>query len=203
MTLPVAGRFKRDKDEIIVVDVGSRMTKAVALRRDGPTIFLLDYSLQPTPEAVAKGSVEALGQFLGTIKDHFKIGTNRLVVLLGMNQALLRHADVPIGTRPEIRGMLKLNPRAFLQQELASYQFDCHIPPSAQPPPEERTRGQKMRVLVGGTRLHVMNDWRTAANTAGLKIVRMTLTQVGVINATLTAAPPATPNQAVALVEIG
>ena len=187
--LPLPIRFRAVRDEIIVVDLGTRVTKGVWLRRQGNSFVLAGYTLRPTTSPIAEASVEALSANLEAVRAALGAKTKNLVVVLGMEGNLLRHGDFPSNNRAEIRKVLTLNSKAFFQQELKDYLFDCWVlgpTPEVKAPTEGGRRGHKTQALVGGVRSSWVNNLKSAAASAELTLVAVTLSQIGVANAART-----------------
>jgi type IV pilus assembly protein PilM len=124
---------------------------------------------------------------------------------LGVNDALVRQAELPMVGLPDMRMMVKLNTKTYLQQDLPGHVFDCYIlPPRAGKQAEEKKTGpQKFKVLVGGAKQQLVNDLQTAIRGAGLLPDMIVPGLIGPVNAFEQASPETFAKEVVALVDIG
>ena len=122
----------------------------------------------------------------------------------------MRQAELPRRPIPDLRLLLKLNSKAYLQQDLSGYIFDCYVSAKAAPEPKAPEGGkepaaaqQKQKVLVAGARDQLINDFVAAAKSAGLVAAYITPTLIGPINCFERAMPEVFAKEAVALVDLG
>jgi type IV pilus assembly protein PilM len=202
--MPKTNRRRSQREEMVAIDLGSRTTKAVHLRRVGDDYLLLNYVLVDAP-----GRERALSR--GVWAEHLRKviralgGTVRRVVLsVGTNSALLSQVDLPNASSADLRKMIKLSPRAYLQQDLPDHVFDCRVGSAAGEEPEVgglRPR-RKSRVLVASARRSLVEDLLDGAGDAGLTVEGITLGQVALANAFRKTNPEAL-SRPVALMDIG
>ncbi|HYV27931.1 MAG TPA: pilus assembly protein PilM [Candidatus Eisenbacteria bacterium] len=204
MALPFLSSQSRRRDQIVAIDLGARTTKAVQLQKRHDEIHFLGYALQDAP-AYEKGlSPQLLGEHLNAIVQALGTRTKQVVLVLGVGESLLRHAELPAIPVGDMRVMLKFNSKNYLQQDLPDYVFDCYImPPRAGTRPEAMKAGQKCRVLVGGARRQAIDDLQSAARLAGLMPEEVVPGLIGPPNAFEMAQPEVFVKDAVALVDIG
>jgi len=114
------------RDEVVAIDFGYQITKAAHLKRSGSGFRLVKYVLIETPIYEKTPSRELL-------TDHFKAVINTLgatpkhvVLAIGAGDSLLCHADLPGSNVSDLRKMLKLSPKTYLQQDLPDFIFDCY-----------------------------------------------------------------------------
>ncbi|PYJ99919.1 MAG: hypothetical protein DME23_08565, partial [Verrucomicrobia bacterium] len=114
------------RDEVVAIDFGYQITKAAHLKRSGSGFRLVKYVLIETPIYEKIPSRELL-------TDHFKAVINTLgatpkhvVLAIGAGDSLLCHADLPSSNVSDLRKMLKLSPKTYLQQDLPDFLFDCY-----------------------------------------------------------------------------
>jgi Tfp pilus assembly PilM family ATPase len=136
--------------------------------------------------------------------------TRQTVLAVGVQESLLRHAEMPMIPVPDLRNMLKYGSRNYLQEELPGHVFDCHLLAVQQPlAGVETNKGKvnpaslKQRVLVGGIKQDRLNDLVSAAREAGLSLLAVVPGHVGPTNALELAENEAYSNEVVALVEMG
>src|SRR6266545_7408229 len=169
MALPFLSSQPKRLDQITAIDLGARTTKAVYLQRKGSGLSFLGYALQDAP-AYEKGlSPQLLGEHLGAIHQALGGRSRQVVLALGVGEALVRHAELPVVPVADMRIMLKYSSKNYLQQDLPDHVFDCYvIPPRSGAKSEAPKAGQKCTVLVGGAKKQLIDDLQMAAKTAGL-----------------------------------
>jgi Tfp pilus assembly PilM family ATPase len=128
-----------------------------------------------------------------------------ITLALGANDALVRHAELPMVPISDMRMMLKLNPKAYLQQDLPQHVFDCVILPAKAPKADDQKRSgpQKCRVLVGGAKAQLLEDLQTAVRSAGFVPDQFVPGILGPVNAFEMAQPEIFSKEVVALADIG
>src|SRR5438552_696711 len=95
MGLPFLNSRAKRRDQIVAIDLGARVTKAVHLQRRGETYNLINYALVDAPSDDRSITVELLA-------DHFKevgkcIGKRKGDVVLAMSvtDCLFRQIELP------------------------------------------------------------------------------------------------------------
>ncbi|MBI5385048.1 MAG: pilus assembly protein PilM [Verrucomicrobia bacterium] len=202
-------------DQVVAIDLGGRQTKAVHIQNKGERLALLGFAIQdlPGPEKADKPlSADALGNHLKNLLKPLGDRTRLATLAVGMPDAFLRHAELPPMPIPDMRQMLKLNSKAYLQQEMPDHVFDCSIivsrgpvPPTvdASKPAPPSSNLQKQRVLVGGAKRQTLEVLKTACKVAGIAPHQITPGMVGPANALEVAEPEVFAKEVVALVDIG
>jgi type IV pilus assembly protein PilM len=195
----------RRRTQLIAIDLGMRTTKAVSLQRRGSDLELLRYSIQDAPIHEKDLSTELLAQHLKNVMEALGAKTKQVIVVAGVNDCLLRHAEMPLVPIGDMRMMLKFNSKTYLQQDLTDYVFDCHIlPPRAgAKPPEGLKANQKCRVLVGGAKRQFVDSLQAASKEAGLAADHIAPSLMATANAFELAQPELFNKEVVALVDIG
>jgi type IV pilus assembly protein PilM len=120
----------------------------------------------------------------------------------------VRQAELPQIPMDDMRQILKINSKNYLQQDLPGYTFDCHFITSRTNGEEAlklnvNAASQKMKVLVGGAKKQLTDDVESAIRKAGLIPDRLMPGLVGPVNAFELAMPDIFSKDAVALVDIG
>ena len=211
MELPFLKKKARKSDHLIAIDLGSRATKAVYLQRRGDGFDLAAYTILDAPGVGERApSAELLGEHLKQVHQALGASTKQIILAVGVQECLLRHAEMPMIPIPELRTMLKFGSRNYLQEELQNYAFDCHLQ-AIQAPPNgaEVAKGKvnaaamKQRVLVGGIKQQRLNDLTEAAKLAGLTLEAVVPGHIGPANALELAENEAFANEVVAIVEVG
>jgi type IV pilus assembly protein PilM len=202
--MPKTNRRRSQREEMVAIDLGVRTTKAVHLRRIGDDYLLLNYVLVDAPGKDRALSRAVWAEHLRKVVRALSGTTRRVVLSLGTNSGLLSQVDLPGASAADLRKMIKLSPRAYLQQDLPDHLFDCHVGSAA---PEEVEVGglrprKKSRVLVAAARRSLVEDLVDGARDAGLTVEAITLGQVALANAFQKTNPDASA-QPVALIDIG
>jgi len=211
MELPFLNRRAKQSDQLIAIDLGSRATKAVYLQRRGDSFDLASYVILDAPGVGDRApSAELLGEHLKQVHQLLGAPTKQIILAVGVQECLLRHAEMPMIPIPELRTMLKFGSRNYLQEELTGHVFDCHLLAIQQPAEgAEVAKGKvnaaslKQRVLVGGIKQQRLDDLTEAARQAGLVLQAVVPGHVGPANALELAEHEAFANEVVAIVEVG
>lgn len=200
---------RKKRDQVLAIDLGSRTTKAVYLQRRGAEYTLSRYVLLDAPVYDKTLSVDLLTEHLKSVSQALDAKTRVVSIALGVNEALVRHVDMPRIPLEDMRQALKISPKNYLQQDLPNHMFDCFvIPPRAggavaEPSGKASLGGQKQKVLVAGARKQVVDDFLEATRGAGLVAENIIPGLVCPFNAFEKAMPEAFAGQIVALVDIG
>jgi type IV pilus assembly protein PilM len=190
------------------VDLGSRTTKAVYLERRGEGFALCGYALLDAPIFEKTLSPEMLAEHLRAVAQALQLKTKHVALALRVDDAQVRHADMPRIPVSDMRMVLKLNSKAYLQQELPGYVFDCHVS-ERQPQAATAEKAKpaeasaKDRVLVAGARQQTIDDYVRGAKAAGLIAECITPGLIGPVNTFERAQPELFQKEAVALLDIG
>ena len=188
MRLPFFENTVRKKpDEMTAVDLGSRTTKAVHLQRQGEGFTLCGYALLDAPIFEKSLSVELLAEHLRAVAHALELKTRHVTLAVRVDDAQVRHADIPPIPIEDMRMVLKLNPKNYLQQDLPGHVFDCHVnarPHQAKSANKAKTLEgiPKQRVLVAGARQQIVNDLVQGAKAAGLAPQCITPGVIGPVN---------------------
>jgi len=201
------GSNKR-RDQILAVDLGSRTTKAIHLQRRGNAYALSRFAVVDAPIFDTVLSREMLAEHLRTVTQALGAKTRLVALTTSVNDALVRHVELPSLPMDEMRLVLKHNSRNYLQQDLTNYVFDCHfLPPSASSSPADGGKSNggnaKHKVLVAGAKRQLVDDYVEAAKLAGLVAEFVAPGLLGPANAFEMAFPEIFANEVVALVDIG
>jgi len=208
MALPFfdSGSRKRP-DQILAVDLGSRTTKAVHVQRRGESLALCRYALLDAPIFEKTLSPELLSEHLRVVVQALDTKTRLVALAVGVNDAVVRHVEMPRMTVEDMRLVLKHNSRNYLQQDLPNHVFDCHVstPHEANKPgePAKVPAGQKQKTLVVGAKKQLVDDYVEGARSAGLTAESLVPGLLGPVNCFEMAVPEVFAREVVALVDIG
>ena len=209
MALPfIDSRAGATRDETLAVDLGGRTTKAIQLTRRGQAFALGGYALVDAPIFEKTISAELLTEHLKAVSQAVASKTKYATLTVGVNDALVRHADMPLLPAHDLRQVLKLSAKTYLQQELPGYVFDCHISVPVQPPkPAAKARESsgppRQKVLVTGARKQLVDDYVAGARGAGLSLDCITPSLIAPVNVFEKTMPEVFAGEAVALVDLG
>jgi len=205
MALALIAKTSKRRDQIIAFDLGGRTTKAVHLQRRGEGFALKAFAIFDAPIFEKTLSPDLLADHLKAVSASLNSSTKQSVLIIGINDSILRHAELPMIPASDMRLMLKFNSKNYLQQELPDHVYDCQIlPPKVAPNGDTASKAaQKARVLVGGAKKQYLDDLQTATRAAGLNAVHVTPSQVGTANAFEMAEPELFQKEVIALVDLG
>jgi type IV pilus assembly protein PilM len=196
------------REQTLAVDLGGRTTKAVHVRHRGKDFVLGGYAVLDAPIFEKTISAELLREHLKAVVQAIAAKAKYVTLTVGVSDALIRHADMPRMPIDDLRRVLKLSAKTYLQQDLSGYVFDCHIgAPGQQPKAADKAKQAagppKQRVLVAGARKQFLDDYVEGSRGAGLTVGCIVPGLIGPVNAFEQAMPDVFANEAVALVDLG
>jgi type IV pilus assembly protein PilM len=199
----------KKRDQFVAIDLGSKTTKAIHVQRKPDGISLLNFAILDAPIYDKNPSAELLAEHFKAI--HLALGTKtrQLVIAIGVNDSILRQAELPMVPAADMRTIVKLNSKTYLQRDLPDYSFDCHSMSSIAPTPsngkavDPSKGGGKSHVLIGGAKTQYLTDLQNAAKLSGLFADQVTPGSVGPVNAFEMTFPDAFQKDVIALVDIG
>lgn len=211
MALPFLSNSGKRRDQAVVVDLGTRVTKAASIQRKGEAYTLAGFAMVDAPVYDRGISPDILAEHLKTVIQQLGARTKHVVVVLGVGDSILRTAELPMVGVNDLRMMLRLNAKNYLQQDFPDYLFDCHITalPNAGDASKGATEGGgtktqgKMKALVGGAKRQLTEDVKLAGKNAGLTVDVITSGLIGPANAFEMAMPDVFSKEVVALVDFG
>jgi type IV pilus assembly protein PilM len=200
------GTSKKRRSQMLAVDLGTRTTKAVLMERRGEVFALTRYVLLDAPIFEKKISVELLAGHLREIVQKMEAQPKWTTLAVGLDDSIVKQIELPQIPLDDMRMVLKNNSKAYLQQDLNGYAFDCHIfPPklSAQTEALKAATIPKLKVLVGGAKQELLNTYHAAILDAGMQAGHIIPGVIGPLNAFELAMPDAFAKETIALVDIG
>ena len=210
LSLPfLNGATRKKRSQIIAVDLGSRTTKAVLFERRGDVLALTRYALLDAPVAEQKLTPEQFAEHLRAISAALGNATKYVALSVGVSDALVKLVDFPQIPVNEMRQVLKMSHKNYLQQDLPNHLFDCYVlPPRVRTENEKKNDrpaalNAKMKVLVTAAKQQLVADYMQAATLAGLSVDALIPGVIGPINAFEQALPEIYAKETVALVDIG
>ena len=206
MGLPFLSGGTKKLDQVVAIDLGSRVTKAVQLQRSGTGFKFTSYALLDSPSAEKLPAPDVLAEHLKKVMEALGSRTRQVSLVVGVGDSILRYADMPMMPLNDLRMMLKFGSKNYLQQDLKDYLFDCHMflpRPEPGKPIEPPKANAKCRVLIGGARKQLVDDLQQAAKLVGLIVSDVTTSFVGPPNAFELAMPEVHAKEVIALVDIG
>ena len=204
-TLPfLNGATRKKRTQMIAVDLGSRTTKAVLLEKRGEILALTRYALLDAPIFDKKISVEQLAEHLRAVAEALGNTTKFITMSVGVDDAVVRQIELPQIPVDEMRQILKVNHKNYLQQDLPGHVFDCYIiPPRKADKDMLAGSAPKFKVLAAAAKQQLVADFINAAALAGLTADSLVPGLVGPINTFELALPEIYEKETVALVDIG
>ncbi len=208
MALPFFKGAARNRDQMLAIDLGGRTTKAVHLQRVNDRFALCGLALLDAPIYERSPSPELLAEHFRNVFEAVGSKCRPVTLALGVNDAMTRHADLPLMPVEDMRQVLQNNTKNYLQQDLPGHVFDCLIiPPRPNQKPADQakfpTGSPKQRVLVAGARRQLVEDMQAAIKTTGLIADHIVPGLIGPVNAFELAMPEVFTREVVALVDIG
>jgi type IV pilus assembly protein PilM len=192
---------------MLVVDMGGRTTKSAVIEQRGDTLALTRYALLDAPIFDKKISSDLLAGHLREIVQKMDVRPKSVTLTVGLEEVMLKQIELPQVPVDDMRMIIKNNSKAYLQQDLPNYSFDCHIfIPRLSAKPESIAKmpmAPKLKVLVGGAKQELLNTYRSAVMEAGFAMGHVVPGLVGPLNAFEASMPEAHANETVALVDIG
>jgi type IV pilus assembly protein PilM len=208
MGLPFLNGAAKKRDQLISIDLGGRTTKAAHLLRKGEGFVLARYALLDAPIYEKNLSADLLGEHLKNVCQALDAKTKAISLAIGVNDSIVRHAELPQMPISDMRQVLKNNTKNYLQQDLPGHVFDCFIiPPRTVAKPAEKPKlgapNTKYRVLVAGAKKQLLDDMQVAIKVTGLTADHIVPGLLGPVNAFELAMPEIFSREVVALVDIG
>jgi len=188
---------------MIAVDLGSRTTKAALFERRGEILALTRYALLDAPLFEKKMSAELLGDHLKSVAEALGNTTKYIIVAVGLEDAMVRQIELPQIPLDEMRQILKVNHKNYLQQDLPNHVFDCYIIPPRSISGEKPGGTPKLKVLAAAAKQQLVTDFMQATQLAGLSAECMMPGLIGPMNTFEQALPDIYAKETVALVDIG
>jgi type IV pilus assembly protein PilM len=199
---------KKKRDQIVAIDLGGRTTKAVFLQRRNESYVLNRYAVLDAPIYEKSLSVDLLTEHLKAVSQALDARGKLTAIAVGVTDSLMRHVEMPRMPVDDMRLVLKMNSKNYLQQDLVNYVFDCFIiPPRYIATPADLGKTApglaKQKVLVAGAKKQLVEDFLLAAKNAGMVADHIVPGLIGPINAFEAAQPEVFSRSTVALVDIG
>jgi type IV pilus assembly protein PilM len=208
MALPFLQSTAKKRDQMLAIDLGGRTTKAVHLQRKSDQLVMTRYALMDAPIFEKSMSTELLAEHLKALCQEMTNKSKLVTLAVGVQDSLLRHADLPQMPVGDMRQVLKNNSKNYLQQDLPGHVFDCSILASRTLLKEsEKSKisvgSPKFRVLVAGAKKQYLDDLQNAVRTTGLVAEAIVPGMIGPVNTFESAMPEVFSKEVVALVDIG
>lgn len=207
MALPFFNTQPKKRDQIIAIDLGGRTTKAIQLQRQNGDFELLSYCLLDAPIFEKTLSVDLLAEHLRSITQALDAKTKLVTLAIGVADSVVRTTELPNIPVSDMRQILKINAKAYMQQDMPGYVFDCSVIQPQQGKPVEKPKmspdGQKQKVLVAGAKKQLIDDLQAAMKNSGLIADHIVPGVIGPLNAFEAAMPDVYGQEVVALVDIG
>jgi type IV pilus assembly protein PilM len=153
-------------------------------------------------------SADLLGEHVKSVCQALEAKTRNISLAIGVNDSIVRHAELPQMPIGDMRLVLKNNSKNYLQQDLPGHVFDCFVIASrANPKAAEKGKSgggtPRHRVLVAGAKKQLIEDMQGAIKATGLIPDNIVPGLLGPVNAFELAMPEVFSREVVALVDIG
>src|SRR5437773_1031622 len=117
MRLPFLNIAQKSKDELLAIDLGGRTTKAVHIRRTNGSFTLSRYALLDAPIYEKTISPDLLAEHLKNVAKALEAQTRQVTLAIGVNEGVVRQAEMPLMPVDDLRQILKNNTKTYLQQD--------------------------------------------------------------------------------------
>src|SRR5260370_28991105 len=171
MALPFFVNSGKKRVQLISLDLGGRTTKAVLLQRKVDAFVLSRFAVLDAPIYEKNVSPDLLGEHLKNVCQALDAKSKLVTLAIGVNDSVVRHADLPLMPIGDMRQVLKNNTKNYLQQDLPGHVFDCFIIPprgsangKGRGNPAEKPKiggNPKSRVLVAGARKQLIDEMQS------------------------------------------
>lgn len=207
MTLSWFRRGPRKRDQVVAIDLGSRTTKAVLVQARPERFALVRYAITDAPVSEKEPSATLLAEHLRAVVEAVGVRAPLVSIGLGLNDALVRYAELPQMPIPDMRKILKTSSKVYLQQELADHVFDCWpVNGQAERDPSAKAKipmVPKQKVLVAAARRKWVDTLHDAIRQAGCVAGDVLPGLIAPINALERSEPDLFQREVVALVNLG
>src|SRR6476620_9300176 len=109
MPVPFLNYTAKKRDQMLSIDLGGRTTKAVHLQRKGDEFVLSNFVLLDAPIYEKNLSADLLGEHIKTVCQTMDAKTKAVTLAIGVNDSIVRHADLPLMPVSDMRQVLKNN----------------------------------------------------------------------------------------------
>ena len=209
MALPfLTNGTRKKRDQLLAIDLGGRTTKAVHMQRRGEGFVLSRFALLDAPIYEKNVSADLLAEHLKQVCQMLEAKSKLVTLAVGVNESVVRHADLPQMPVGDMRQVLKNNTKNYLQQDLPGHVFDCYIiPPRAAAKTAEKPKASplstKSKVLVAGAKKQLVEEMQAAIRTTGLIPDSIVPGLIGPVNTFEMAMPEVFAKDVIALVDMG
>jgi type IV pilus assembly protein PilM len=209
MALPfLSPRSIKRRDHLFSIDLGGRNTKATCLEQRVSSYALSAFAIMDAPIFDKSWSVDLLSDHLKAVVQALKPKTKQVIVAIDVNEVVVRTVEMPLMPVFEMRQILKINSKSYLQQELPGYVFDCYVVPQRtnfanSEKSKNQTSNGKAKVLIAGAKKAFVDDLNAAITNAGLIPDFVVPSLIGPVNAFERAMPETCNKDVIALVDVG
>lgn len=186
---------------LVIIDLSERTTRAAVLQWSGEDFAVRDYSFIEAPGLLSSMTRGELAAHLQTVVGSLHSKYRNVILVLGMQDVLVRWLELPRSASNDYREMVKLNTTKYFQQNASQLVIDCF--PVTTDFTGTATIGKDAHVVAVGVKQEFFRVLLGAARDAGLNLVRITSTQTSLANAVRFAQPESLGNQVLALIEFG
>jgi Tfp pilus assembly PilM family ATPase len=186
---------------VVVIDLSERTTRATLLQWMGEDFAVKDYSVLEAPGLLIRMTRGELAAHLRAVVGSLNTKCRDAILVLGMQDVLVRWLELPASHDASFRQMVKLNISKYFQQDASQLVIDCF--PLTTDFSGIATTGKDAHVVAVGAKQELFRILVGAARDAGISLLRITSTQACLANAVRFAQPESAGNQVIVLVEFG
>ena len=117
------GANRKKRAQMVAIDLGGRTTKAALFERRGEILALTRFALLDAPLFDKAMSAELLGDHLKSVTEALGNPTKYCNRAVGLEEAMVRQIEMPQIPLDEMRQILKMNHKNYLQQDLPNHVF--------------------------------------------------------------------------------
>jgi Tfp pilus assembly PilM family ATPase len=186
---------------LVVIDLSDRMTRAIVLQWIGEDFAVRDYSFIEAPGLLSNMTRGELAAHLRTLVGSLRIKCHNAILVLGMQDVLVRWLELPRSHDTDFREMVKLNTGKYFQQDASQLVLDCFSVTGNFT--GNSTTAKDAHVVAVAVKQQLFRVLLAAAGDAGLNLLRVTSAHTSLANAGRFAQPESLGNQVLALIEFG
>ncbi|MCP4548988.1 MAG: type IV pilus assembly protein PilM [bacterium] len=158
--------FKRDRGNVVALDIGSRLIKVVELGHGTSGPALLRYSVSHvSPDAVVEGEIMDRDLLVEAIEEAFeKIGIekNNVISAISSRSVIVKRLLMDQMPEDEIRAVIEMEASSHIPFELEDVSLDFQVL-------DEMAADDKMEVLLVAAKREVIYEHTTLLRDLGLK----------------------------------
>lgn len=202
--LSIPSLTSRRRENIAVLDLGSHSVKAVSLQWKRGAYQVIGFAIAKAPDREQLYTPETLSELFKEIIGKLPGKPKGIAPVLGVDDSVVKQANLPAAADADLRAMLKFSSRNYLHQDLKDHCFDCHVLPAEDSVEEGANRtAVKRPTIVGATPNSRIHDLSIGAKTAGYTLAHVIPNLIATPNAFERVNPEAFLKEVLGLVDVG